>query len=108
MLGKLPAMRWQANFFKDLVSSDGRSSSSLQRSIEISEAKNIDCAVEAAKRQYERLCRVPIWWLYADRLELESRGQKISYRPTHDEIALTRIPGRNKGFVRNARGDLHY
>jgi threonine synthase len=101
-------MRWRANFFKDLVSSDGRSSSTLQRSIEISGAKNVDRALEAAKRRYESLCGVPIWWLYADRLELESKGQTISYRPTHDEIALTRIPGRNKEFVRNARGDLHY
>jgi hypothetical protein len=100
-------MRWRANFFKYLISSDGRSSSSLQHSIEFSGAKNVERAVEAAKRQYERLCRVPIWWLYADRLELESKGRKISYRPTHDEIALTRIPGRNKGVVRNIGSGLH-
>ncbi len=101
-------MRWRASFFKDLVSSDGRSSSSLQRSIEISGAKNIDRALAAAKRRYERLCRVPIWWFYADRLELESKGQKISYRPTPDEIALTHFPGREKEAGRNARRGLPY
>jgi hypothetical protein len=95
--GKFVAMRWRANFFKDLVNSEGRASTSLQRSIEISRAKNIDHAVEVAKRRYERICHVPIWSLYADRLELESKGQRILYRPTHDEIALTRIPGREKG-----------
>ena len=101
-------MRWRANFFKDLVNSEGRASSSLQGSIEISRAKNIDHAVEVAKRRYKRLCHVPIWSLYADWLELESKGQRILYRPTHDEIALTRIPGRDKEVGRNARRDLHY
>lgn len=101
-------MRWRANFFKDLVNSEGRASSSLQRSIEISGAKNIDHAVEVAKRRYELICHVPIWSLYADRLELESKEQRILYRPTHDEIASTRIPGRDKEVGRNARRGLHY
>jgi hypothetical protein len=100
-------MRWRANFFKDLVNSDGRASSSLQLSIEISRAKDNDRAAEVAKRRFERLCHVPIWSLYADRLELESKGQRILYRPTHDEIALTRIPGRDKEVRRNARRGLH-
>ena len=39
---------------------------------------------------------VPLWSLYADRLELENDGQRISYRPTPDEIALIPIPGRRK------------
>jgi hypothetical protein len=30
------------------------------------------------------------------------------YRPTHDEIASTRIPGRDKEVARNARRGLHY
>ena len=100
-------MRWRANFFKDLVNSEGRASSSLQGSIEI-RAKNIDHAVEVAKRRYEHLCHVPIWSLYADWLELESKGQRILYRPTHDETALTRIPGRDKEVRRSARRGLHY
>jgi hypothetical protein len=89
-------MRCRVNFFKDLVSSDGQPCSRLQQSIEISEAENIDRAVEEAKRRYERLCRVPLWSLYADRLEVESEGKRTSYRPTHDESALIPIPGRRK------------
>ena len=86
----------RVSFFKDLVSSDGHPSSSLQQTIEINGAENISCAVERAKRRYEQLCRVPIWSLCADRLEVESEGQKISYRSTHDESASIPIPGRRK------------
>ena len=97
-------MHWRVNFFKDLVDSDGHPSSRLQQSIEISGAENIDRAVEEAKRRYERLCRVPLWSLYADRLELENEGQRISYRPTPDEIALIPIPGRRKAVSDFATG----
>ena len=86
----------RVSFFKDLVSSDGHPSSCLQQSIEISGAENVTSAVEEAKRHYERLRRVPIWSLCADRLELESEGKRTSYRPTHDEFALIPIPGRRK------------
>jgi hypothetical protein len=54
-------------FFKDLVSSNGHPSSCLQQSIEISGAENVTSAVEGAKRHYERLRRVPIWSLCAER-----------------------------------------
>ena len=87
-------MRCRVNFFKDLVSSDGQPASRLQQSIEISGAENIDRALEEAKRRFERLCRVPLWSLYADRLELENEGQRTSYRPAPNEIALIPIPGR--------------
>jgi hypothetical protein len=89
-------LQCRISFFKDLVGSDGQPSSGLQQSIEISGAENIDRAVEEAKRRYERLCRVPLWSLYADRLELENDAKRISYRPTPDEIALIPIPGHRK------------
>jgi hypothetical protein len=85
-------LQCRVSFFKDLVSSDGHPSSSLQQTIEISGAEN----VERAKRRYEQLRRVPIWSLCADRLEVESEGKRTSYRPTHDESALIPIPGRRK------------
>ncbi|MFZ2075272.1 MAG: hypothetical protein WAV38_01180, partial [Xanthobacteraceae bacterium] len=91
----------RVSFFKDLVSSDGRSVSTLQHSIVFSGAENITSAVEAAKRRYEQLRRVPIWSLCADWLELESEGKRTSYRPTHDEFVLIPIPGR-----RNAVSDF--
>jgi hypothetical protein len=95
--GLIAAMvQCRVSFFKDLVSSDGHPSSVLQQSIEISGAENVTSAVEEAKRHYEQLRRVPIWWLCADRLELESEGKRTSYRPTHHEFALIPIPGRRK------------
>jgi hypothetical protein len=39
-------MRWRANFFEDLVGSNGQPSSRLQQSIEISGVENLDRAVE--------------------------------------------------------------
>jgi hypothetical protein len=45
----------------------------------------------------------PIWSLYADWHERESKGQRILFRPTHDEIALTHILGRDSEVGRNAR-----
>jgi hypothetical protein len=86
----------RVSFFKDLLSPDGHPSSCLQQSIEISGAENVISAAEEAKRHYEQLRRVPIWSLCADRLEVESEGKRISYRPTHDESALIPIPGRRK------------
>ena len=87
-------LQCRVSFFKDLVSSDGHPSSSLHQTIEISGAENISSAVERAKRRYEQLCRVPIWSLCADWLELESEGKRTSYHPTHHEFALIPIPGR--------------
>jgi hypothetical protein len=89
-------VRCRVSFFKELVSSDGHPSSSLQQSIEISGAENVSSAVEAAKRRYEQLRRVPVWSLCADRLEVESEGKRTSYRPTRDEFAVIPIPGRRK------------
>jgi hypothetical protein len=91
-IGKFSVMRCRVNFFKDLVSSEGQPSSRLQQSIEISGAENIDCAVEDAKRRYERLCRVPLWSLYADRLELENDRQRIAY-PANSRAAPFTVPG---------------
>jgi hypothetical protein len=89
-------LQCRVSFFKDLLSSDGHPSSSLQQTIEISGAENISSAVERAKRRYEQLRRVPLWSLCADRLEVESEGKRTSYRPTHDESVLIPIPGRRK------------
>jgi hypothetical protein len=41
----------------------------------IRRAKNIDRAVEAAKRRYERRCHVHDWSLYSDSLELHVNGK---------------------------------
>jgi hypothetical protein len=90
--GKLQNMRWRVNFFKDLVGCDGQSSSRLQQSIEISGAENIDRAVEEAKRRYERLCHVPLWSLYADRLDdrnaVRHALEPLAGIPAHHAVSI--------------------
>ena len=63
--------RYRVSFFKNLLCIDGRSHKFLQQSIVIRHAKNVERAVEAAKRLYARRCRAADWWQYADSFELE-------------------------------------
>lgn len=84
----------RVNFYKDLASTNGRSFGCLQQSVLIRKARSLDRAIEAAKRRFERHCRVSTWSLYADRLEMEFEGKKISYAPKHNELDPGAFPGR--------------
>ena len=64
-------MSYRVSFFKALLSSDGHQFQCLQQSIVIRRARSVERAVEAAKRRFERRCRVTDWRLYADGVELE-------------------------------------
>jgi hypothetical protein len=64
-------MSYRVSFFKALLSSDGHQFRCLQQSIVIRRARNVERAVEAAKRRFERRCRVTDWRLCADGVELE-------------------------------------
>ena len=64
-------MSYRVGFFKALLSSDGHQFRCLQQSIVIRRARSVERAVEAAKRRFERRCRVTDWRLYADGVELE-------------------------------------
>ena len=64
-------MSYRVSFFKALLSSDGHQFRCLQQSIVIRRARSVERAVEAAKRRFERRCRVTDWRLYADGVELE-------------------------------------
>jgi hypothetical protein len=64
-------MSYRVSFFKELLSSDGHHFRCLQQSIVIRRARSVERAVEAAKRRFERRCRVTDWRLYADGVELE-------------------------------------
>jgi len=68
-------MSYRVSFFKALLSSDGHQFRCLQQSIVIRRARNVERAVEAAKRRFERRCRVTDWRLYADGVELEMDQQ---------------------------------
>ena len=58
-------------FFKSLLGVDGHSGKCLQQSIVVRRARSAERAVEAAKRPYERRCRVADWRLHADGFEME-------------------------------------
>ena len=68
-------MSYRVSFFKALLSSDGHQFRCLQQSIVIRRARSVERAVEAAKRRFERRCRVTDWRLYADGVELEMDQQ---------------------------------
>ena len=63
---------YRVSFFKTLLSSDGHRFKCLQHMIDIDSAEDVDRAVEAAKRDYERVRHVPDWMLHADAFEVET------------------------------------
>ena len=63
--------RYRVIFFKSLLGIDGHPDKCLQQSIVIRRARSVERAVEAAKRRYERRCRVADWRLHADGFEME-------------------------------------
>ena len=63
--------RYRVIFFKVLLGIDGHPDKYLQQSIVIRRARSAERAVEAAKRRYERRCRVADWRLHADGFEME-------------------------------------
>ena len=58
-------------------------------SIVIHRAKNVERAVEAAKRRYERRCHVTDWWLHADGFEMEKSTYSIGRTDSHQRQSPT-------------------
>ena len=71
IVGRIAMCRYRVIFFKSLLGIDGHPDKYLQQSIVIRRAKSAERAVEAAKRRYERRCRVADWRLHADGFEME-------------------------------------
>jgi hypothetical protein len=63
---------YHVTFFNILVNSYGKSAKCLQRAVTVSSAKDAADAAEIAKREFERLERVPNWECHAQFLEVES------------------------------------
>jgi hypothetical protein len=62
---------FRIRFCNDLLSSDGRAFHVCQRELEIGEAESAEQAIEAAKKEFERLEHVPDWRLRARSVECE-------------------------------------
>ena len=58
-------------------------------SIVIHRAKNVERAVEAAKRRYEHRCHVTDWWLHADGFEMEKSTYSIGRTDSHQRQSPT-------------------
>ena len=72
---------YRVTFFKDLLSSDGHKFKCPQATIEIRNARNIERAIRAAERRFERLQSPRDWKLHADYFEVESHGVGLDSLP---------------------------
>jgi hypothetical protein len=88
-------MSYRVSFFKALLSSDGHQLRCLQQSIVIRRARSVERAVEAAKRRFERRCRVTDWRLYADGVELEMDQHMIRAHSTSTAMSAAARRGRS-------------
>lgn len=62
---------YRVRFFKRLVNSQGKPFKTLQREIEIGEAKTALEAEVIAEREFERMRKIPDWHIHADSMETE-------------------------------------
>jgi hypothetical protein len=62
---------YRVRFLKRLVNSQGRPFKTLQREIEIVEAKTALEAEVIAEREFERVRNIPDWHIHADSVETE-------------------------------------
>ena len=99
-------MSYRVSFFKALLSSDGHQFRCLQQSIVIRRARSVERAVEAAKRRFERRCRVTDWRLYADGVELEmdQHGPSAQHRGRRGRSAGARASKLWPGVEERALG----
>jgi len=63
--------RYRVHFFKLLVNSRGMPLKTIQREIEIVEAKTALEAEAVAEREFERMRNIPDWHIHADSVETE-------------------------------------
>ena len=91
--------RYRVIFFKSLLGIDGHSDKCLQQSIVIRRARSAERAVEAAKRRYERRCRVADWRASRGRLRNGNRSTQQDLRESHQDKArridanIAKLPG---------------
>jgi hypothetical protein len=62
---------YRIRFLKDLCDDTGHRHRCVEGIIDIRQARDQARAVEAAKRRFERMKRIPRWDLYADTFELD-------------------------------------
>jgi len=63
--------RFRIRFLKSLCDDTGHSHKCVQGVVDIHWARDRDRAVQAAKRRFERMKKIPCWNLHADTFELD-------------------------------------
>jgi hypothetical protein len=65
-------VQYRVSFFYNLCNSNGMLFKCVQRAVTVSRAKNAEAASEKAKREFERLEKIPNWKCRAQFLEVET------------------------------------
>ncbi|MEJ2376961.1 MAG: hypothetical protein P8Y71_16615 [Pseudolabrys sp.] len=64
-------VQYHVRFIKNLYDDTGHGRRCVEGIVDIRSARDSDRAVQAAKRRFERMKRIPRWDLHADTFELE-------------------------------------
>jgi hypothetical protein len=64
-------VHYHVRFIKDLCDDTGHQHKCVEGIVDIRRARDQARAIQAAKRRFERMKRIPRWDLYADRFELD-------------------------------------
>lgn len=64
-------VHYRVRFIKKLCDDTGHQHKCVEGVVDIRRARDRDRAVQAAKRRFERMKKIPRWGLYADSFELE-------------------------------------
>jgi hypothetical protein len=67
--------RYHVRFIKNLYDDTGHRHKCVEGVVDIRKARDSERALQAAKRRFERMKRIPRWDLYADTYELEIEEQ---------------------------------
>ena len=81
--------RYRVRFIKNLCDDTGHQHKCVEGVVDIRRARDRDRALQAAKRRFERIKRIPRWDLYADTFELDFEDEGSTSNPRR---AIIRLP----------------
>jgi hypothetical protein len=77
----MPVAHYRVRFIKTLCDDTGHAHKCVEGVVNIRRARNRDRAVQAAKRRFERMKKIPRWGLYADTFELDIEQEGSNSNP---------------------------
>ena len=73
-------VHYHVRFIKNLCDNTGHPHKCVEGVVDIRRARDRERAVEAAKRRFERMKKIPRWDLYADTFELDIEPEAANPR----------------------------